>query len=89
MNQDNARALPVGADVEKVVKGTNLIDGDLLAWLLFALAFSFGLPFFVFLGQGVGLQETEIRVIALRQPRAGGALTAGRSLLGGNALAQQ
>ena len=75
MEQDDAQALAMGADVQKVVQRANPVDGDLLAWLLFAASALFALPFLA--GQRVRQDQPEVRVIALRHPAAGKTTAAG------------
>ena len=85
MDEDDASPCPVGPDGEEFLQAPDLVDGDLLAGFLF-----FGLPFALVVAksQGFGLQEAEIRVVALGHPAASQTLTAGQAVLPG-ALAQQ
>ena len=67
MDEHDANTVAMGSHVQKIIKGANLIDSDLLTRLLLpgrfrAIAFLFA--------HGIRLNQTEIRVIALRQPTA-------------------
>ena len=72
-------------DMEVVIKRANLINGDLLARFFLVARFACITFFFV---QRIGLQQTEIRMIALGQPDAGGANSTGLRI-GSRSFAEQ
>jgi hypothetical protein len=77
----------VRADGEEVLQLAHLVDADLTACAL-ALALS-GLDFSsAGLGQGFGLEDAEIGMVALPEPEAGRARTA-RKVAAGRTFAQE
>ncbi len=74
MYDDDPQTMAMCADMQEIVEGTHLVDGDLLAGLLcrllaIAVFTAFGL------GQRFGLQQPESGLMTLCQAAAGGAFS--------------
>ena len=67
MDKHDTNAVTVRPHMQEVIERTDLVDGDLLARFLLSARFR---PIAFLFGQGVRLDESEIRVISLRQPAA-------------------
>ena len=67
MDKHDTNAVAVRPHMQEVIERTDLVDGDLLARFLLSARFR---PIAFLFGQGVRLDESEIRVISLRQPAA-------------------
>lgn len=72
-------------NMQEVIERANLIDGDLLAGFLLAGRFR---RFALLLGQRIGLQQTKVGMISLRQPTAS-RTTPARFFPGRRLLAEQ
>src|SRR5574343_783113 len=68
VDHNHPQAAAMRTDSKEFVQIANLLNGDLLTWLLLALLD------LNFIAQGFGLQQPKIRVVALFEPVAGKAL---------------
>ena len=59
----------MGSDMQEIIEPSNLIDGDLLARFLLAVGLSLPFSWLVSFSQRLGLNQAEVWVIPLGQPK--------------------